>query len=292
MITDILPVIDLELFLNEKNNPLTIKECQKAADALRNYGALLVKDPRVTEEDNSRFLDLMEDYFAQPLEVKLKDTRPELGYQMGLTPEFKEEPRCYRNPDCLDIIAQLSEDNRPLPITGPDVKWRFSWNIGKIPKETKFPQLNAESVIPEAFKDVWSTTMNKWGNQMHRAVIDISRMASVGLGLPVDTLADLTKNGPHLLAPTGSDLNVHGKLNTVLAVQAGKQLEWLTGGEVKAGYHEVVVTESTLRAIDDIKKTRPSRPLWRPFKPNAFYPPMLAGNQVKQELGQINLMES
>ncbi|CAG8733529.1 5403_t:CDS:1, partial [Acaulospora morrowiae] len=79
----------------------------------------------------------------------------------------------------------------------------------------------------------------------------------------------------------------------------------------KAGYHEVVVTESTLKAIEDAKKTRPDRPLWRvsstfffhiasdnlllplkPFKPNALYPPILAGNQVNHELGQINLMES
>jgi hypothetical protein len=32
-----------------------------------------------------------------------------------------------------------------------------------------------------------------------------------------------------------------------VAVQAGKQLEWITGGEVKAGYHEVVVTEDTIK---------------------------------------------
>ncbi|CAG8544030.1 9628_t:CDS:1 [Acaulospora morrowiae] len=352
MNADTLPLINLGLYLNDRNNSLAIKECKKTADALRNYGALLVKDPRVTEEDNSRFLDLMEDYFAQPFEIKLKDVRSGLGYQMGLTPELKEEPRCHRDPNCQDIIAQIPENSRPLPISRPDVKWRFSWNIGEIPKETKFPKLNAEPVIPESFKDTWSNIMNQWGNQMHRAITDIARMAAVGFGMPADTLADLTKNGPHLLAPTGSDLNRYGKLNTVLAgfhydlgfmtihgksrfpglhiwprngpvkipvripdgcllVQAGKQLEWLTGGEVKAGYHEVVVTESTLKAIEYAKKTRPDRPLWRvsstfffhiasdnllsplkPFKPNTLYPPVLAGNQVNHELGKINLMKS
>ena len=34
-----------------------------------------------------------------------------------------------------------------------------------------------------------------------------------------------------------------------LLVQAGKQLEHLTGGLIKAGYHEVVVNESTLTVI-------------------------------------------
>ena len=31
-----------------------------------------------------------------------------------------------------------------------------------------------------------------------------------------------------------------------LLAQAGKQFEWLTGGVVKAGFHEVVVTEETI----------------------------------------------
>ena len=34
-----------------------------------------------------------------------------------------------------------------------------------------------------------------------------------------------------------------------LLVQAGKQLEHLSGGLIKAGYHEVVVNERTLQVI-------------------------------------------
>lgn len=29
-------------------------------------------------------------------------------------------------------------------------------------------------------------------------------------------------------------------------MQAGKQLEWMTGGYIKAGFHEVVCTQATL----------------------------------------------
>jgi isopenicillin N synthase-like dioxygenase len=32
-----------------------------------------------------------------------------------------------------------------------------------------------------------------------------------------------------------------------LLVQAGKEMEWLTGGRVQAGYHEVVVNEATVQ---------------------------------------------
>ena len=42
-----------------------------------------MQDSRVSEEDNSEFLDLIEDYFAQPEELLKRDERPELGYQVS-----------------------------------------------------------------------------------------------------------------------------------------------------------------------------------------------------------------
>lgn len=48
-----------------------------------------------------------------------------------------------------------------------------------------------------------------------------------------------------------------------LLVQAGKQLEHATGGLVKAGYHEVVVNDATVRAIEDRRARLPDRPLVR-----------------------------
>jgi len=46
-------------------------------------------------------------------------------------------------------------------------------------------------------------------------------------------------------------------------VQAGKQLEHITGGLVKAGFHEVVVNEATLATIARRKVEYPDRPLVR-----------------------------
>ena len=48
-----------------------------------------------------------------------------------------------------------------------------------------------------------------------------------------------------------------------LLVQAGKQLEHLTGGLVKAGFHEVVVNASTVETIERRKIELPERPLVR-----------------------------
>ncbi|KAJ9097263.1 hypothetical protein QFC21_004932 [Naganishia friedmannii] len=117
-----------------------------------------------------------------------------------------------------------------------------------------------------------------------------------------------------------------------LLVQAGKQLEWFSGGLVKAreadclfmvwlgwvaGYHEVVCTEGTLKAMERFKAETPERPLWRisstffyhlspdyelhalpplkaeaekRFGPQDEYGSMSVANQVKRELGLIALV--
>jgi hypothetical protein len=59
--------------------------------------------------------------------------------------------------------------------------------------------------------------MDSWGSQLLAAVTAVARMAAVGWGLPPDTFASRMQGGPHLLAPTGSDLGKHGALGTVLA---------------------------------------------------------------------------
>lgn len=79
--------------------------------------------------------------------------------------------------------------------------------------------------------------------------------------------------------------------------QAGKQIEYLTGGHVLAGFHEVVVNAAT---VEQIKLRRASgKSLWRvsstcfghirsdeileplsPFKEDENFPPKYTGDQV------------
>ncbi|KAJ8324044.1 hypothetical protein O5D80_007261 [Batrachochytrium dendrobatidis] len=244
--------------------------------------------------------------------------------------------------------VQMNAEDRPLDFTKPDKKWRFFWRMGERPTETNFPDLNAAPVIPEAIPD-WTNQMNHWGTRMLDAVTVVSEMTATGLGLPRDAFSSRAKYGPHLLAPTGSDLEKFGEVDSVLAgfhtdlnfltihgksrfpglhvwtpsgekllvkipdgsllVQAGKQMEWITGGHIKAGYHEVVVVPSTLDAIK--RQREAGRPLWRisstlffhlasdqtlepltPFRNEVSikkYPSMLTGEQVQLELGLISL---
>lgn len=123
-----LPVIDLDIY---RNNPATSpevqEECLRAARALATYGALVLHDSRVSESDNEAFLDLLEDYFAQPAELLRRDERPELGYQVGVTLENTEKPKCAVDEPCLRVIERLAPEERPLDISGhqPDPKCRF-----------------------------------------------------------------------------------------------------------------------------------------------------------------------
>ncbi|EGN93121.1 hypothetical protein SERLA73DRAFT_172271 [Serpula lacrymans var. lacrymans S7.3] len=311
-LSETLPLIDVDVFLsNPLESEVVLEECRKAADALITYGALLLHDSRALEDDNAAFLDLLEDYFDQPDAELKKDERPDIMYQVGVTLENTEKPKCAADEPCLQIIARLDPAERPLDISGhhPDPKCRFFWKMGAPPPyETQYPALNAPNVVPQAphINDKWEETLEKWGTVLKNAVENIAEMSAIGLGLPLETFKDAGKYGPHLLGPTASDLRKYGKKNTILAgfhtdlncftihgrsrypglhiwarntgkripvrfpptgryllVQAGKQLEHLTGGLIKAGFHEVVVNEATVQTIGKRKITNPGRPCIR-----------------------------
>ncbi|CAM1501563.1 Fc.00g035470.m01.CDS01 [Cosmosporella sp. VM-42] len=370
-----LPVINLDLYLNSsRDSDAAQAECRKAADALITYGALVLHDSRVSEDDNTKFLDLLEDYFDQPDELLKKDERPDLSYQIGVTLENTEKPKCAVDEPCLDVIQRLHPSQRPLDIMAhsPDPKCRFFWRMVEPPPyETQFPGLNASNIVPDAphIKDKWEPTMNQWGTSMRNAVSKLAEMTAVGLGLPAEYFSGAGRYGPHLLAPTASDLKRYGEKDTILAgfhtdlnfltihgrsrypglniwarntgnripvkipagnyllVQAGKQIEHITGGLIKAGYHEVVINEKTIETISRRQKDFPHRPLirisstmfWhlssdfdlvpvpklaeqaRKVRADQFnmgrdegkeaeYPPMKVGHQVQNELKHIALM--
>ena len=181
----------------------------------------------------------------------------------------------------------MPEEHRPHKPTKADPKWRFFWRIGPRPEASGFPEQNLEPVRPKAFPE-WTPTMDAWGAQMLAALETSAEMLAVGFGLPKGALRDLMHLGPHLLAPTGSDLaqysevgtifagwhtdlnflTIHGKSNFpglyvwlrdgsrmavrvppgCLLIQAGQQMEYVTGGHVMAGYHEVVVDDAAMSA--------------------------------------------
>jgi hypothetical protein len=120
------------------------------------------QDPRVDNNLNTNFLDMMEQYYEQPTEIRNLDARPEVHYQVGVTPEEVEKARnhCGR-------IQGLNETEKPLTECPPekDHKSRFFWRIGPAPETDKHRDLNMPQVVPKAFPQ-WADTMNGWGEKI------------------------------------------------------------------------------------------------------------------------------
>lgn len=172
-----LPIVDLDVFRSQPAGSAAVQaECGKAAEALIAFGALVLHDSRVSEADNDAFLDLLEDYFAQPEAALRRDERPALGYQVGVTLEKTETPKCAVDEPCQDVIARLAPAERPLDISGhqPDPKCRFFWRVVEPPPyETAFPGLNAENVVPDEplIRARWEQVMGRWGAAMKDAYV-------------------------------------------------------------------------------------------------------------------------
>ncbi|XP_043693593.1 uncharacterized protein LOC122644058 [Telopea speciosissima] len=356
-----LPVIDLSPYLElsaksgrssanleNQSDPQLKDLCSEVSRILRETGALLVKDPRCSAADNDRFLDMMEKYFEKPGEFKRLQERPHLHYQVGVTPEGVEVPRSLVDEEMQQELKAMPKESQPATPVGPDPKWRYMWRVGPRPSNTRFKELNSEPVIPEGFLE-WKETMDSWGYKMISAIETVAEMAAIGFELPSDAFSSLMNQGPHLLAPTGSDLQRYGQVGKVFAgyhydlnfltihgrsrfpglniwlrngqkvevkvpvgcllIQTGKQLEWLTAGECRAGMHEVVVTDRTMEAIRLAQQQ--NRSLWRVsstlfahiasdavLKPLGHfadsplagqYPLICAGESVEKELAVINL---
>jgi isopenicillin N synthase-like dioxygenase len=340
--TDV-PIVDLTPFMEDPTSEASRIESEKVAHAFRHFGVVVIKDPRVDEKHNDQFVDMLEKYFE--ISDGKRDARPEHHYQVGVTPSNTEVPR-----DHSASMAKLKDKPLTPPTPIADPKWRFFWRIGPQPTETKYPSLNADPVIPEEFPE-WASTMDMWGTKMLDALHTLAGMTAVGLNLPSNTIQDMMHCGPHLLAPTGSDFNTYDKVNTVLAgyhydlnfmtihgksrypglyvwlrdgsrvpvkvptghliVQVGKQFEYLTGGYIQAGFHEVVINEATAETIKTRKEEGKS--LWRvsstlfghiasdqrlqPLGHFAteealkMYPPIDTGMQVQAELESIALSQ-
>lgn len=86
-----IPVIDLTPYVDPVSGKFTCDElehpelksvCLEVSRILKETGALLVRDPRCSTEDNDRFIDMMEKYFEQPDEVKRVQERPHQHYQV------------------------------------------------------------------------------------------------------------------------------------------------------------------------------------------------------------------
>jgi len=268
------PIIDVTNFLSGSGN--YVQDCHHVSEALQKYGCLIIKDPRVNAQQNNNFLDMMEKFFDRRSKnfyanQPVSDIFPEENFQVGATPEFAERAKDHKETTNTYTTENKAETPSPPP---HDAKWRYFWNIGDVMEDI------AQNKVPKDFPE-FKDTMEGWGKHMINGCLTVAEMAAIGMGLERTAFSNLMQRGPHKLAPTGSDLNrfkvgtvfagfhydfnfltIHGKsrypglfawLRTGekfnvsvpeghLLLQAGKQFEWVTGGVVNCGYHEVIYT--------------------------------------------------
>ncbi|BFZ61028.1 hypothetical protein YB2330_002086 [Saitoella coloradoensis] len=145
----------------------------------------------------------------------------------------------------------------------------------------------------ERTMNAWGSTLHSAVSTVAEMIGD----AMMGSGKGAEKLRSITQYGPHLLAPTMVDLERHGEEGAVYAgfhqdislltihgksrfpglyiwvdgrrvavrvpdgmllLQAGMQLERISAGEIRAGWHEVVCTPSTLEAVRKAKEEESS----------------------------------
>lgn len=321
-------------------------------DSLKKYGCLAIRDPRVDDSQNQAFLDSLETYFEKTSAdyyggKEVLDIKPQYSYQVGATPDKVEKARNHALTVKDRFRNDMPDTPQPPPANG---LWRFFWRVGDIVNEDS--NLLPPQVIPAGFPQ-WETTMDSWGYAMRNSVFTVSEMISLGYGWERNMLKDRMEGACQLLAPTGSDLSkynghkdvlagfhydlnfitVHGKSRYpglsiwtrdgtkmevkvpegCLLIQAAKQLEWLTGGDIEAGFHEVVVSDKTLASIEKAKAAGKTN-LWRvsstlfsqmrydsilePLEQFSTaenlkkYPPTLTYQQVEEELRHIGLLKT
>ncbi|KAL4456283.1 hypothetical protein ABPG74_014244 [Tetrahymena malaccensis] len=280
------PVVETSNFLNKTGDYK--KQCEEVAQALHTYGCVIIRDPRVNQQDNDNFLDMFEKYFVSRGEMlykgeKVPEALPEWGYQSGATPPYKERARLHES-----VVKQFTAENAAYTPQPPpyDAKWRYFYRIGEKPAN-RSTEFDPPKVIPSDFPN-FESTCERWGNLMLDGCMTVAKMAAIGMELPEESFTERMQGGDHLLAPTGSDLvkndkgavfagfhydlnflTIHGKsrypglfvwLRTgekipvavpdgCLLLQAGKQFEWMTGGYVTCGFHEVIYTDAVKEKV-------------------------------------------
>lgn len=181
-------VVDLEPYLR---HPSRERGCDELARALAESGALAVRDPRVATEDNERFLDLMEGYFADRThEEKLSEARPELSYQVGATPELTEVPRVLTD---WELRREAHAAGAHIPASA-DPKWRYFWRVGRRPQRSSFEDLNAADVVPKGLPG-FEEVMQSFGHKLLATCETVAEMVALGLGIPPEAMTGKMEAG-------------------------------------------------------------------------------------------------
>ncbi len=195
--------VDVQVIQSGSPKIAVARELAKFRAQALELNLAVLRFPTVLEDDNDRFLRMMERYFAQDEQALHVDVRQRVYRQVGYTEPYIEEDKRW-----FAEMKAFPEDCQPYGRnhTGSNPLARFFWRMGDRPKHSAFADLQADPVIPKAFAPEWESTMNDWGNLLLKASYMIGSITESAFDLNPGTISHRFKEAPHLLAPTGCDL--------------------------------------------------------------------------------------
>lgn len=317
---------------------------------LIDFGAVCIRTNRFTKEQNDAGLQAAQGYFSRPYEIRMLDVPPpELAFQVGLTPRGQEQTR--QKYDEFTCLPPEHRPTRPLRGQAISERLMFPIGSRPAIMPERFRSLNEIHANPAGVLP-FEEGLRTCGDGLVGVAFDFADLLEIGLMLGEGRIRQLCTDGPHLGAPNASHIDedvelgdvaneVHYDLNWAtffgkanapglfvwigqkyrvklvipdgcVLIQVGKQLEWMTGGYIRYGLHEVVVTQEMIDTLT--RTTPPGRPRVRTSWPLFFhansnewlepfdhfaamahasnYPRQLAGDYLFDELAAINLAVS
>ena len=192
-----------------------------------------------------KYQELMKKYFRLPNSVKNTHVKPELSYQIGLTPAYTEIPILSKKPDPKERFMYIVGHQYNIKVNELKHFESLSKSCGeKYIELTKFclkilgscynlPKNFFEEKIDQA-SNILATTCYKYPKKYVKVVAGKHRDVSF-----ITLHIKATHPGLYLFSRKGKRFPAIVPKNCIL-IQAGAQLEYMTSGKILAGYHEVV----------------------------------------------------
>jgi isopenicillin N synthase-like dioxygenase len=235
----------------------------------------------VSHKYNNEYRELMNKYYSQPIDVKIQDTRTDLSYQSGYLPFYS-----VKQPYSTIYSHSNSNTNLPQPCSSNINYEGYSTRISNFNiynKNDKYQSVKSDDITPN--NENWIKYAIPYENEMFRTINKIAYICAQEFNLPSSFFPNRMLNGPTTLASiryhaidkkqndvikgfdcelsllTAFGSSSYGGLNVwtrdgnkisikipdgCLLIQAGKQLEYLTGGYIYSGFNEIVVSDDAM----------------------------------------------
>lgn len=224
---NLVPFVDIARYMREGRS--AGDECERLRVAFERTGLVRAR-PRAysqTARIGREARRVFRDVAMLPDAQQARLMRPDIGHQLGLTPNRQEWARDVSGVT-REFTAAIPPELQPLMGSPGDPNNNRRWfhRFGPAPEETAFPGLNEANVDPgvPGFMDI----ADEFGFHMLEAVTDALGMLEVAYGLPEGELRELCTVAPHLVAPTFIDLTTCAAQGIWVPIRAHEDCNLIT----------------------------------------------------------------